>query len=80
VDEWCRDLHVWCEPECMTYLQSKPIISAQPQQQSAFASAPQTPQRSSVDLAIDTNKMMDVIRKIQRGSRAVNVSFNDMNK
>ena len=29
---------------------------------------------------IDTNKMIDVIRKIQRGSRAVNVSFNDINK
>ena len=25
VEEWRRDLHVWCEPECMTYLQSKPI-------------------------------------------------------
>ena len=25
VREWWRDLHAWCEPECMTYLQSKPI-------------------------------------------------------
>merc|ERR1719458_2453190 len=25
VCEWWRDLHAWCEPECMTYLQSKPI-------------------------------------------------------
>jgi len=28
VDEWCRDLGAWCEPECMTYLQSKPIFAA----------------------------------------------------
>ena len=27
VGEWWRDLHGWCEPECMTYLQSKPIIN-----------------------------------------------------
>ena len=29
---------------------------------------------------IGTDKMIDVILKIQRGSRAVNVSFNDINK
>ena len=27
VCEWWRDLHAWCEPECMTYLQSKPIMN-----------------------------------------------------
>ena len=27
VCEWWRDLHAWCEPECMTYLQSKPILN-----------------------------------------------------
>lgn len=30
VEEWRRDLHVWCEPECMTYLQSKPIAMPPP--------------------------------------------------
>ena len=82
VEEWRRDLHVWCEPECMTYLQSKPIAPPPPmpnmhlqqmEQPAAMRTRPKEPR-------IDTNKMIDVIRKIQRGSRAVNVSFNDINK
>ena len=28
VCEWWKDLHAWCEPECMTYLQSKPILAS----------------------------------------------------
>ena len=66
----------------MTYLQSKPIAPPPPmpnmhlqqmEQPAAMRMRPKEPR-------IDTNKMIDVIRKIQRGSRAVNVSFNDINK
>ena len=29
--EWWKDLFIWTEPECMTYLQSKPILKSKEQ-------------------------------------------------
>ncbi len=63
----------------MTYLQSKPILPPPSQQQQNRLIVQQQQQSHQVQL-IDTNKMVDVIRKIQKGSRAVHMSFNDMNK
>lgn len=72
VDEWWRDLHVWCEPECMTYLQSKPIL------QHEANSKPFGSSSNQVQI-LDTNQMIEIIRKLQRGARAVHVTFNALN-
>ena len=39
VYEWWKDLFIWTEPECMTYLQSKPIpVSRSSKSQSSSSS------------------------------------------
>ena len=60
----------------MTYLQSKPIVSP---------AHPNKPQSESEDPLIqmnilDTNHMLEVIRRLQRGARAVHITFNSLNK
>ena len=74
----------------MTYLQSKPILTpVAPAGQSnwanhsSFLGEGEEDGRSADErLAdmLDTNQMIDIIRKLQRGSRAVHITFNSLNK
>lgn len=63
VYEWWRDLFVWTEPECMTYLQSKPIVVSH---------------ESVKNINIATNDTLEMVRTIQRSARTVLVTFNTL--
>lgn len=93
VCEWWRDLHAWCEPECMTYLQSKPIQTMMSTTSStASSSSPSTAPSSPLAAAAATeffsstvtqpsskNPVVDAIKKMQRGAKAVKVTFSSLN-
>jgi len=63
VYEWWRDLFVWTEPECMTYLQSKPIVVSN---------------ETSKNINIANNDTLEMVRTIQRSARTVLVTFNTL--
>ena len=48
VCEWWKDLHAWCEPECMTYLQSKPILTTPMSTTTTATSSPSSMSSPSV--------------------------------
>ena len=73
VYEWWRDLGLWCEPECMTYLQSKPIRKS-----SGSTNANEYEQMITNDYAV--NGTVEALRKFQKTARAVKVTFGSLNK
>lgn len=86
VCEWWKDLHAWCEPECMTYLQSKPIL--QQQQQIPMSVSSGSPNSSSTSSAFSEDLLskevhcgiVDTMKLLQRGAKSINVTFNSIDK
>ncbi|CAB4067229.1 unnamed protein product [Lepeophtheirus salmonis] len=71
VYEWWKDLGLWCEPECMTYLQSKPIRRVNCSGSISTNSA----EFEQIVNSDYSNETVEILRKIQRTSRAVRVTF-----
>ena len=86
VCEWWKDLHGWCEPECMTYLQSKPILHTQqtPQTQMSISnsSANSTLSEISEDFFAKEihSSIVQSTKSLQIGAKSINVTFGAIDK
>ncbi len=58
----------------MTYLQSKPIM------EKALITSPEQSKTEQVSVVEATARTVEVVRRLQRGMRAVHLSFNAINK
>ena len=72
VEEWWKDLHVWCEPECMTYLQSKPLDKHQSDSKTSLPT-------SEIEL-FDSNRLVEETRRIRKSASGVEISVEELNK
>merc|ERR1719273_2461048 len=88
VCEWWKDLHAWCEPECMTYLQSKPILTSMgigmttPMSMSPSSSCASEETCSTEDyFNKDIHQgIVNTMKQLQRGAKAISVTFSTIDK
>jgi len=88
VCEWWKDLHAWCEPECMTYLQSKPILTsmgigmASPMSMSPSSSCASEETCSTEDyFNKDIHQgIVNTMKQLQRGAKSISVTFSTIDK
>ena len=88
VCEWWKDLHAWCEPECMTYLQSKPILAsmgigiASPMSMSPSSSCASEETCSTEDyFNKDIHQgIVNTMKQLQRGAKSISVTFSTIDK
>ena len=88
VCEWWKDLHAWCEPECMTYLQSKPILTsmgigmATPMSMSPSSSCASEETCSTEDyFNKDIHQgIVNTMKQLQRGAKSISVTFSTIDK
>ena len=86
--EWWKDLHAWCEPECMTYLQSKPILTsmgigmASPMSMSPSSSCASEETCSTEDyFNKDIHQgIVNTMKQLQRGAKSISVTFSTIDK
>ena len=75
--EWWKDLHAWCEPECMTYLQSKPILVA-----NSMSTSPTNSSSSTIeeDLFNKDMAIVNTMKQLQNGAKSIHVTFSSIDK
>ena len=69
VYEWWKDLFIWTEPECMTYLQSKPIPVTRTMSSSSSSVSPMSRQVPLVYYPYET------IRHAMQNKRTIAETF-----
>ena len=85
VCEWWKDLHAWCEPECMTYLQSKPILttpmSTSPSSMSSSISSSSPGSNNVAEEFFNKDvQVVNTIKQLQRGAKSISVTFTSIDK
>ena len=87
VCEWWKDLHAWCEPECMTYLQSKPILASMGMVASPMSMSPSSSCASEETCSTEDyfNKdihqsIVNTMKQLQRGAKSISVTFSTIDK
>ena len=87
VCEWWKDLHGWCEPECMTYLQSKPIMQqATPMSTTSSSGAGSCDHSHASEISEDFftkeihSSIVQIMKTLQMGAKSINVTFTSIDK
>ena len=78
--EWWKDLFIWTEPECMTYLQSKPIpVSSSRSRSRAVSpsSLPPAPMTRQVPLVYYP---YEAIRHALENKRTISETFSSLKR
>ena len=78
VYEWWKDLFIWTEPECMTYLQSKPIpVSSSRSRAVSPSSLPQAPMSRQAPLVYYP---YEAIRHALENKRTISETFTSLKR
>ena len=76
--EWWKDLFIWTEPECMTYLQSKPIpVSSSRSRAVSPSSLPQAAMSRQVPLVYYP---YEAIRHALENKRTISETFTSLKR